>query len=241
MSRRKKEPLRTLTDEARAWLEGISRSQTARASPVARAKPMLNVANGDSYQEAAFLAGRTAGDAISNLVKRSNREGVNAIPPRHGGGPAAKYGPAERERIWPEVRRQPAPDTDGTATWSLNTLCQALRKAPEGWPEVSEETIRAVLLEADCSWQAVRSWCETGQVTRKRTQGKVTVTNPDAMAQKTCSHERIALAKSWDDPCGPRMKPGLIRPGLLQEPVGNRWAIQPFSRTHIFARERPSC
>jgi transposase len=185
MSRRKREPLRTLTDAECAWLERLSRSQNEPASPVARAKQILHVATGYSYQEAAFLSGRKSGDAVSNLVQRFNREGLNAIPPRHGGGPAAKYGPAERERILQEVRRPPAPETDGTATWSLKTLCQALRKAPDGLPVVSEDTIRTVLLEAGFSWQEARSWCETGQATRKRKQGKVTVTDPDATAKKT--------------------------------------------------------
>ncbi len=185
MSRRKKEPLRTLTDDERAWLERISRSQHAPASHVARAQQLLNVAQGYSYQEAAFLSGRKSGDAVSGLVKRFNREGLHALPPRHGGGPAAKYGPAARERILQEARGHPNPETDGTATWALKTLGQALRKAPDGGPTGGEDTIRPVLLEAGCSWQETRSWCETGTVTRKRKRGTVTVTAPDATAKKT--------------------------------------------------------
>jgi len=185
MSRRKKEPLRTLTEEERNWLERISRSQSEPASHVARAKQILGVANGHSYQDAALLSGRKSGDAVSNLVKRFNQEGLNAIRPRHGGGPAPKYGLAERERILKEARRKPEPETDGTASWSLKTLCQALRKAADGLPEVSEDTIRTVLLEAGFSWQEARSWCETGKVTRKRKRGQVTVTDPDASAKKS--------------------------------------------------------
>ena len=83
-----------------------------------------------------------------------------------------------------EARRKPDPQADGTATWSLKTLCQALRKAPDGLPEVSEDTIRTVLLEAGFSWQESRSWCETGKVTRKRKRGKVTVIDPDTSAKK---------------------------------------------------------
>jgi hypothetical protein len=49
---------------------------------------------------------------------------------------------------------------------------------------VSEDTIRRVVLEAGFSWQETRSWCETGQVTRKRKNGKVTVTDPEMMAKK---------------------------------------------------------
>lgn len=185
MSRRKKDPLRRLTEEERTWLERISRSQSEPASHVARAKQILAVANGSSYQEAAQLSGRKSGDAVSHLVERFNQEGLNALHPRPGGSPPLKYGPAERERILQEVRRKPDPRTDGTATWSLKTLCQALRKAEDGLPEVSEDTIRTVLLEAGFSWQEARSWCETGQVTRKRKRGTVVVTDPDASAKKT--------------------------------------------------------
>jgi len=184
MTRQKKDTLRTLTDEECQWLERISRSQSEPASHVAKAKQILNVANGSTYQEAARLSGRKSGDSVSQLVSRFNQEGMNAIQPRHRGGSVAKYGAAERERILKEVRRKPDPETDGTATWSLKTLCQALRKAEDGLPTVSEDTIRKVLLEAGYSWQKARSWCETGQATRKRKQGTVTVTDPDASAKK---------------------------------------------------------
>ena len=83
------------------------------------------------------------------------------------------------------MRRTPEPEKDGTASSSLKTLCQALREAPDGVPEVSEDTIRTVLLEAGYSWQATRSWCETGQVSRKRKRGTVTVVDPDMSAKKT--------------------------------------------------------
>jgi len=74
---------------------------------------------------------------------------------------------------------------DDTVNWSLSLLCQALRKASDGFPEVSEDTIRTVLLEAGFNWQNTRSWCETGQVVRKRKRGKVIVTDPDATPKKT--------------------------------------------------------
>lgn len=185
MSRRKKDPLRTLTEEERGWLERISRSQVEPASHVARAKQILAVADGDNYSEAAQKSGRTCGDAVSHLVSRFNQEGMHAILLRHGGGPAIQYGLAERERILKEARRKPTPEVDGTANWSLSLLCQALRKAPDGLPEISEDTIRTVLLEAGFSWQNTRSWCETGQAVRKRKRGKVIVTDPDATPKKT--------------------------------------------------------
>lgn len=186
MSRRKKDPIRKLTEEERSWLERISRSLVEPATHVARAKQILAVADGYNYSEAAQKSGRKSADAVSHLVSRFNQEGLNAILPRHGGGPAIKYGVAERERILKEARRKPTPEADGTASWSLSLLCQALRKAPDGLPDsISEDTIRTVLLEAGFSWQNTRSWCETGQAVRKRKRGKVIVTDPDATPKKT--------------------------------------------------------
>jgi hypothetical protein len=84
-----------------------------------------------------------------------------------------------------EARRTPEREQDGTATWSLSTLQQALRQAPDGLPSVSTYTLWSVLHEAGLSWQQSRTWCETGQVKRKRKAGIVTVTDSDAEAKKT--------------------------------------------------------
>jgi hypothetical protein len=185
MTRRQKDPLRLLTPEEQTVLDRLSRSHTEPASHVARAKALLAVAAGQSYSAAALAAGRRSGDAVAHLVTRFNQHGVAAIVPGHGGGPPATYTVAERNRILAEARRTPDRDADGTATWSLMTLRQALRTAPDGLANVSTGTIRAVLLEAGWSWQRSRSWCETGTAQRKRKRGIVTVLDPDAEAKKS--------------------------------------------------------
>lgn len=185
MTRRQSTPLRALTDAERACLEQISRAGVEPASHVARAKAVLAVAAGHSYTEAAQLAGRRSGDAVAQVVARFNREGLAALAPRHGGGRAATYTPAERERILQEVRRTPDREQDGTATWSLTTLQRALRRAPDGLPQVSTYTIWTVLHEAGLTWQRTRSWCTTGTVKRRRKSGVVDVTDPDAEAKKS--------------------------------------------------------
>jgi transposase len=91
----------------------------------------------------------------------------------------------ERERILAEFLRTPDAEKDGTKTWSLMTLERALRKAPDGLPEVSTATIRTVLQAAGYSWQKSRTWCQTGVVVRKRKRGKVIVTDPEAEGKKT--------------------------------------------------------
>jgi len=185
MTRHKVDPLRALTDEERAVLTQISRAASEPASHVARAKSLLAVADGKNYTEAAHAAGRRAGDAVSHLVSRFNREGLAAIAPRHGGGAQPIYGSGERERILKEARRTPDRERDGTATWSLTTLQRALRQAPDGLPQVSTYTIWIVLHEAGFSWQASQTWCETGKVKRKRKSGVVDVTDPDAEPKKS--------------------------------------------------------
>jgi transposase len=185
MTRRKKEQLRTLTEEERKWLERISRSHQEPATHVAHAKAILAVADGCSYTEAAQKAGRKSGDAVSQLVARFNQEGLATIQPRHGGGPQVKYNVAERELVLAMARRQPDPEKDATQTWSLTTLQKALRQAPDGLSEISTERIWVILQEAGFRWQKSRSWCETGQVARKRKRGAVTVTDPDATPKKS--------------------------------------------------------
>jgi transposase len=185
MSRRQKDPLRPLTEEERRFLERLSRSQSQPAAHVARAKAVLAVAEGHSYTEAAKTAGYCVGDTVAKLVSRFNVEGLNALEPGHGGGIPSSYGLAETQRILAEVRRMPERAEDGTATWSLSLLKRKLREAADGLPQVSTYTIQRVLHEAGYSWQKSRSWCQTGQVKRKRKTGTVTVTDPDTVAKKT--------------------------------------------------------
>jgi hypothetical protein len=91
----------------------------------------------------------------------------------------------EQKRILAEACRTPDREADGTATWSLAMLQQALGDAPDGLPQVSTYTIWMTLHQAGWSWQQDRTWCETGKVKRKRKEGLVEVVDPDATAKKT--------------------------------------------------------
>jgi transposase len=185
MSRRKKDPLRELTDPERQELTRLSRSQAAPAVEVVRAKILLAVARGDDYQTAARAVGRRSGDAVSHLVTRFNAEGTAALVPRHGGGRRPTYGSEARGRIAAEAARAPTPEGDGTATWSLSALRRVLRAAPDGLPRVSTYTIRRVLQETGASYQRSRSWCPTGSALRRRKAGPAVVVDPDAAAKKS--------------------------------------------------------
>jgi ribonuclease D len=186
MSRRQKDPLRALAREERQWLQRIARSTREPATHVIRAKQLLAVAAGQSYTRAAEVTGRKSGDAVSHVVTRFNREGLQAVAPRTGSGRKPTYGVTEREQIPAAARRMPDPERNGTATWSLKLLQRALRRtAPKRLGQVSTYTIRAVLHGAGCRWGRSRSWCETGRVLRKRKQGAVWVTDPDTEAKKS--------------------------------------------------------
>ena len=185
MSRRQKDALRSLSEAERTSLSRLSRSQGAPAAQVARARALLAVAEGRSYTAAARLVGRQVGDTVARWVAGFNRDGLAAVVPRHGGGHRVRYGEAEQRRVLAEVARVPERARDGTATWSLTTLRDALRRAEGGLPGISTHTIGRALHAAGYSWQRGRGWCETGVVVRRRKHaGLVTVTDPDAAAKR---------------------------------------------------------
>ena len=185
MSRRKKNPLRPLTADERDTLTRLSRATAAPAVEVTRARLLLAVAAGADYQQAAQTLGRKSGDAVAILVARFNDLGLAALPLRHGGGRQPTYAAAARDRILREVRRQPTPERDGTATWSLHLLKKALRAAPDGLPTVSTFTIGQTLHAAGYTFQENRTWCHTGTVLRKRKAGLIPVTDPDTQPKKS--------------------------------------------------------
>src|SRR5262249_60638792 len=84
MSRRQKDPLRTMTGEEEAWLQRIARATREPAHHVIRAKQLIAVAAGESYSQAARLTGRRSGDAVARLVRRFRWEGAPALERRAG-------------------------------------------------------------------------------------------------------------------------------------------------------------
>ena len=239
MSRKKKDPLREPTGPERRGLELISRSQSAPAAEVTRARLLLAVARGDDYQDAARAVGRRSGDAVSHLVARFNAEGTAALTPRHGGGRRPTYGPEGTARIVDEARRAPTTEADGTATWSLSTLRRALRKAPDGLPKVSTYTIRRVLRESGASYQRTRTWCPTGKALRRRKAGPVQVADPDSDAKKSRSRRPTSRARRRAWRSGAPTRPGRTRRSRTPARPGGPRATRPDSRTSTSATARP--
>src|SRR3954471_12246226 len=75
MSCHQKDPLRPLTADERQELTRLSRSLSAPAAQVERARALLAIADGASYTAAAHQVGRRHNETISAWVSRFNRDG----------------------------------------------------------------------------------------------------------------------------------------------------------------------
>jgi transposase-like protein len=84
MSRHRKDPLRPLTPDERIALTRLSRSPSAPAAQVERARVLLAIADGASYTAAAHQVGRRHNETLSAWVSRFNRDGLAAVRPGHG-------------------------------------------------------------------------------------------------------------------------------------------------------------
>ena len=178
MSKPQKEPLRKLSEQEQQELQRIVKATSERIDTVRRAKALLAVTAGLSFTQAASQAGLKSGDSVRNLVQRFNQRGLLALQIAAGRGRKPTYTPGERTSILQEQRRTPDRQEDATATWSLKTLEQSLRR--KDLSRVGASTIRRVLHEAGYTFGRTRTWCKTGTAQRKRKTGVVTVHDPKA-------------------------------------------------------------
>jgi transposase len=170
--------LRPLTGDERATLERLIKRTSERVDRVRRAQALVEVAGGASFAAAARRAGLRSATTVANLVGRFNTAGLAALGIGAGRGRKPTYDAAARAQIVATAQRSPDRRQDGTATWSLGTLERTLRQ--ERYPQIGASTIRRVLEQAGSSYQRTRSWCPTGTARRKRKNGVVTVTDPQA-------------------------------------------------------------
>jgi transposase len=172
MAQPQKEPLRALSEQEERELQRLAKATSERLDVGRRAKALRAVARGKPFTEAAREAGLKSGDGVGKLVKRFNAGGLAALSIAAGAGRKPTYTSQQRARIVMEVQREPDRQEDQTATWSLMTLRQALRKTD--LPDIAGETIREVLHEAGYRYQRTRTWVRTGYALRVRKSGTVT-------------------------------------------------------------------
>jgi len=228
MSKVQKDPLRELTQQEGQVLEKLVKSTSERVDVVKRAKAILSVRSGKAFTEAAKEAGYQSNDAVSHLVSRFNQRGMAALGIASGRGRKLTYSSEQQAEILREVQRTPDRKEDQTATWSLSTLQQALRK--RGLPRIAKETIRAVLHEYGYTYQLTRTWCHTGYAERKRKSGTVTTYDEHTPEKKrrielACEQaEAAGIVQLNEDEAGPYQ--AIPQPGASWQPEGHP-ALQP--------------
>jgi transposase len=222
-----KEPLRAVRQPEQQELQRIVKATSERVDTVRRAKALLAVAAGKTLTAAGQEVGMSR-EGVAQLVKRFNRQGLDVLCMAAGRGRKPTYTSAEHVRILAEVQRAPDRKEDQTATWSLSTLQQALRKT--ALPRISKETIRLVLHEHGYSYQQTRTWCHTGYAQRVRKSGTVTVYDPETPEKKrlielACSQaEAAGLVQLNEDEAGPYQ--AIPQPGSSWQAEGHP-VVQP--------------
>ncbi len=131
MTRRRKDPLRRTHRHQHATNSTGCAGPQRPLPPRSPAPAALLLVGALGIQEAARAVGRKSGDAVSHLVARFNQEGLTALEPRHGGGRAAAYDAADRDRILREVVRTPTPGAGTGRRLGPSRPCgRVLRSAP---------------------------------------------------------------------------------------------------------------
>jgi transposase len=180
--------LRPVTVAEQRELRTITKASSERVDRVKRATALLAVAGGETFSAAARAAGSRSIGAVTYLVRRFNRVGLDALGIAAGRGRRPTYGAAERAQIVATAQRTPDRKVVGTATWSLSTLERTVRR--EGLPRAGATTIRRVLHDAGSSYQRTRTWCPTGTAQRKRKVGVVRVVDPQTEEKRHLSVSR---------------------------------------------------
>ncbi|MCE2404963.1 MAG: helix-turn-helix domain-containing protein [Dehalococcoidia bacterium] len=159
MGRQPNQPLRKLTESEKTEMMRIAASGVERVERIRRARALLAVDEGQSFTQAARTARMRSSSGVAALVQRFHQRGMAALDTLPGAGRHRMYGDTEKRLILQEVERE----IDRSPTWSLSSLQEALRNAPEGTPKVSAKTIGQVLRGAGYKWQAdEHSWTRNG-------------------------------------------------------------------------------
>lgn len=188
MSRRRKDPLRSLIENERRELLTSSRSSAAPAVRVAR-RPRRHTlgcrrwfrlpTSGPRGRSQEWWCGVPSGRPVqprgTDGPRPAARRGVTSRPT------------TQRPRIGscgrPPAPRPRTPTAPPPGRWRSCAGCSG--RPPMGLPQVSTFTIWQVLRGAGYTFQRTRTWCPTGSAVRKRKTGAATVTDPDAGAKKS--------------------------------------------------------
>src|SRR2546422_9532837 len=99
MARAQKEPVRPLSAAERRMLDDVVKASSEGVARVRRAQALLSVADTGRFAPAARRAGFRSATAVADLVRRFNRQGVQALDIAAGRGRRPTYERAARAHI----------------------------------------------------------------------------------------------------------------------------------------------
>ena len=112
-----------LTDEQRSELSKWAASRTLPAGDVFRARLILALADGNTYNQIKTSLQTTA-PTISRWKQRFEQDGLAGLDPRHKGSQPRVANAAVQARIARRTQQKPA---DGSTHWSCRKMAQTLK------------------------------------------------------------------------------------------------------------------
>jgi transposase len=112
----------TITEEQRNELSGWAASRTLPAGDVFRARLILALADGATYEQIKTTL-RTSAPTISRWKQRFEEAGIDGLDPRHKGRQPRVADAALQARIARKTQQKPA---DGSTHWSCRKMAEAL-------------------------------------------------------------------------------------------------------------------
>src|SRR5262245_16911558 len=119
---RRNQPVLSITDEQREELSKWATSRSLPAGDVFRARLILALADGRSYQEIKTSLQTTA-PTISRWKQRFEQEGMAGLDPRHQGSQPRVANAAMQAKIVRKTQQKPA---DGSTHWSCRKMAEEL-------------------------------------------------------------------------------------------------------------------
>lgn len=119
---RRKQAVLAITDEQRSELRRWAASRTLPAGDVFRARLILALADGQTYEEIKVTL-RTTAPTISRWKQRFEEAGIDGLDPRHKGSEPRVADAVLQARIARKTQQKPA---DGSTHWSCRKMAQAL-------------------------------------------------------------------------------------------------------------------
>ena len=164
-------------------LDAIARSQSLPAGFVLRAKILLLLADGFSYDTIKEKLDTTA-PTISRWKKRFLEQGLDGLETHRPGQPPSKLTPQLRAKILSATRRKPA---DGSTHWSCRKLAQHLG--------VSKDLVHRTWREADLQPHRLERYMASNDpdFERKATDILALYLDPPRHAAIFCVDEKTAI------------------------------------------------